>query len=1005
MRRRSWWWIGGALSLALILGGRLVAFYIDYLWYESIGYRQVFLTGWLAGLAFFALGVPLFLLLFWPSTLAALGVSRRLLRRMPQRAEPRIGPFPLFGEERPRALGDLAASLGGAAAARWAVERLGRSLVLSLGAGLALLMGLAAAGAWETALRALNGGSFGVTDPIFTNDVSFYVFRLPLLEAVQSWVWWSLALALGAAAALYALTLYAADPTMEHAAFYFTNQARAMRTHLLLLAALLLLATAAGFWTGMYDVLVTRHERLTGANFSDVHARLPATQALIAATVLTALLTVAAAFRRDYALPIAGGVLMAVSLVIGRGVLPLVVQKLQVEPAELARETPYIKHSIDFTRRAYGLERIREETFPAEEVVRPEELRADPETVANIRLWDPRPLRETYNQVQSIRQYYAFDDVDVDRYRIDGRLRQVMLAARELVVTPGRLGQGALTWVNRRLQYTHGYGVAMSPVNEITQDGLPNLLVQNLPPTGRINITRPEVYYGEQTGGYVIVNATTPEFDYPSGEQSNFSMYRGESGIQVGQLWRRLALAWSLSDFNLLVSSYVTPESRVLMRRQVRDRAQRTVPFAKLDADPYLVIAGGELFWMIDGYTLTGSYPYAHRVEERIALSASGERISPPAQSIGQGPPPGSAQQAPQAPLTQQAAPVVVGRRYVYNYVRNSIKIAINAYDGSVRVYLSDEDDPIAAAYGRIYPQLFTPMAQMPAELREHVRFPEDLFRVQTEVLRSYHVTDPQVFYNGEDVWSLAFEGTPDQRVVVEPYYLILKLPGEARSEFVLVSPFTPRGRENMSGWLAARSDAPNYGELVLYKYPRDRLVYGPSQVRQRINQDPVISSQITLWNQQGSEVLYGNLLVVPIGRSTLYVQPLYLQAARTEAERHGREPLRQRLPELKRVIVATGTRLAMEPSLDEGLVRLFGAELAGSAPGLGAGQPSQSGPTGSAGQPAPSIPAGLAETARAARETYQRAVEALRAGDFARFGDELRRLEEQLAQLEQPPP
>ncbi|MGI8423557.1 MAG: UPF0182 family membrane protein, partial [Chloroflexota bacterium] len=974
---RSWWWIGGALSLVLILGGRIVAFYVDYLWYQSIGYPQVFFTGLLAGLTLFAAGVPLFLIAFLPSTLAALGVARRLLRRVPMRAEPRPGPIPLFGDERPRAFGDLAASLGGAAAARWVIERLGRVLVLALGAGLAVVMALAAAGTWETVLRGLNGSSFGATDPIFANDVSFYVFLLPLLDAIQSWAWWAVALALGVAAALYAVALYAADPTMEHAHFYFSNQGRAMRTHLLVLAALLLGVTALGFWIGMFDVLHVRHDRLTGANFADVHARVPATQALIAATLLTSLLTLAAAFRRDYTLPIVGGVLMAVSLLIGQGVLPLVVQKLQVEPAELAQEAPYIKHSIEFTRRAFGLDRIRDETFPAEEEVRPDELRADPETVANIRLWDPRPLRETYNQVQSIRPYYVFDGVDVDRYQIDGRMRQVMLAARELV--PSRLGQGALTWVNRRLQYTHGYGVAMSPVNEISQEGLPRLFVQDLPPTGRVNVTRPEVYYGEQTGGYVIVNASVQEFDYPSGEQNNFSTYRADSGVKIGPLWRRLALAWNFSDFNLLVSSYVQPDSRVLFRRLVRDRAQRVVPFAKLDSDPYLVIAGGELLWMIDGYTLTDRYPYAQRVTERVALTPIGERAQPAGVQPGRQPRAG-------APVSQPE--VVTGRRYTYNYVRNSVKVAVNAYDGSVRVYLSDEEDPIAAAYGRIFPGLLVSMAQMPAALRAHVRYPEDLFRVQADILRSFHVTDAQVFYNGEDVWSLAFEGTADQRTVVEPYYLILRLPGETRSEFVLVTPFTPRGRENMSGWLAARNDAPSYGELVLYKYPRDRLVYGPAQVRQRINQNPTISQQITLWDQQGSEVLFGNLLVVPIGRSTLYVQPLYLQAERSAAELQGREPLRARLPELKRVIVATGNRLVMEPSLEEGLSRLFGAD-----PNAAAAAPAASGSP----EPQPPRPSGtplaVGETARAARETYQRALQALRAGDFARFDDELNQL------------
>ncbi|HEU5317835.1 MAG TPA: UPF0182 family protein [Chloroflexota bacterium] len=976
---RRWGWLFGLALLAITFGGRVNAFYVDYLWYSSVGYPQVFFTGLWTGLALFSLSVPLFFLLFLPSTLAALAVARRLLRRIPSRFDPRPASIPLFGDERPRALGDLAAALGGAAAARWTIERLGRPLALFSALALALVFGLAAAGSWETARLALNATTFGVADPVFSNDVSFYVFTLPLLDALQSWLYWALLLTLLAAAALYALALYAADPTMEHAPFYFHNQGRAMRSHLLALGAVLLLVVAAGFWIGMFDVLFGQHNRLSGATFADVHARIPATQALIAATILTSLLTGAAALRRDYTLPIAGGVLMLVALVVGRGILPIVVQRLQVEPAELAQELPYIQHSIDFTRRAFALGGVQDQTFPADETVKSEEIRADPETVANIRLWDPRPLRETYNQVQSIRPYYVFDDVDVDRYRIDGRVRQVMLSARELV--PARLGQGALTWVNRRLQYTHGYGVAMSPVNEISQEGLPRLLIQDLPPTGRVPVTRPEVYYGEQTGGYVIVNAGAQEFDYPSGDQNVFSTYGAESGIEVGPVWRRALLAWYFADFNLLVSSYVRPDSRILFRRGVRERAQRVVPFAKLDRDPYLVVAGGELFWMIDGFTLTNRYPYALRVTERLAVGASGEALAPAA--------PAPTTQLPGQPVQAQQPFVPPGRRYTYSYVRNSVKVAVNAYDGSVRVYLSDSDDPIAAAYERIFPGLFQAFDDMPLALREHVRYPEDLFRVQAEVLRTYHVTDPQVFYNGEDVWSLAFEGTPDRRVVVEPYYLIMRLPGETQAEFVLVTPFTPRGRENMTGWLAARNDAPHYGKLQLYKFPRDRLVFGPAQVRQRLSQDPTISQQITLWDQQGSEVLYGNLLVVPIGRSTLYVQPIYLQAEQTAATIN-------RLPELKRIILSTGNRVVMEPTLEDALSRLLGPEAIG-APAAPA--PAASTPT------VPRVPAGVSEAARAARETYQRALDALRGGDFARFGEELRRLEEQLSQLEQGTP
>jgi uncharacterized membrane protein (UPF0182 family) len=621
--------------------------------------------------------------------------------------------------------------------------------------------------------------------------------------------------------------------------------------------------------------------------------------------------------------------------------------------------------SIRFTRQAYGLDKIVEQTFPAEEAVRPADIRDNAEAVSSMRLWDPAPLKDTYNQVQSIRPYYVFDDVDVDRYRIDGRMRQVMLSARELV--PSRLGQGALTWVNRRLQYTHGYGVAMSPVNETSLEGLPALLVRDLPPAGSVPVSQPEIYYGEQTTGYVIVNTGAQEFDYPRGEQNVFTTFGGSGGLPVGSLVRRVALAWYFGDFNLLVSSYVRPDSRVLFRRLVRERVQRVVPFAKLDRDPYLVIADGRLLWLADGYTLADRFPYAQRIVERLA-AGTGEAVAPAPDPAG-----GATLGAP-------------SRRYVYNYIRNSVKVAVDAYDGSVRVYLADASDPVAQAYARIYPGLFRDLSEMPDALRAHIRYPEDLFRVQAQVLRTYHVQDPQVFYNGEDVWSMAFETGADQRQIVEPYYVITRLPGEPAAEFVLVTPFTPLRRDNMTSWLAARSDPPNYGQLRLYAFPRDRLVYGPAQISARIDQDPTISAQLTLWNQQGSRVRRGNLLVIPLGSSALYIQPIYLEAERSQ------------LPELKRVILATGNRLVMEPSLDEALSRLFGADL-----GLAAGPGAPGTPGAGPALPAPGGAASpeVGAAAGAAREAYQRAHDALRAGDFGRFGDELRRLDELLAQLE----
>jgi uncharacterized protein len=977
-----------AVLLLVIFGGRLIDLYVDYLWFESVEYLQVFSTVLWSRVLLFGVGGVLFLAIFVPNLLWALASGRRLIDRAPVRFTPppeRETPFgSMFGgggrswspgEERPRPFADLASMMGGGVAARWLFGGAGTLLVWLAATVLALILGLAAAGQWEIVLRMLNRGAFGTVDPIFGNDISFYVFVLPFLDFVQSWFFWVVALVLVGAGALYFLALYAVDPSMDYAGMYLIRQARGMRTHLLWLGALLLLVIAAGQWIGMYDVLTSRHERLIGANFTDVHTRIPAMQATIAALVLTALLTVATAFRRDYWLPILGGTLVLAIVFVGRGILPLLVQRLQVEPAELDRERPYIEHSINFTRQAFDLHRIEEQTFPAAEAVRAEEIRANSETITSIRLWDHRLLRDTLNQVQSIRPYYVFDDVDVDRYVVDGQYRQVMLSAREL--NPARLGSQAQTWVNRRLQYTHGYGVAMVPVNDISPEGLPVLFIRDLPPAGRIPVTRPEIYYGEVTDYYVIVNTGLEEFDFPSGDQSQFTTYEGDGGVTVGPIWRRLALSWFLTDFNLLVSGYVRSDSRVLFRRTVRERAQRIAPFLKLDRDPYLVIANGELVWMIDAYTTTDRYPYAQSVVERLAPGgAPGAVATSPA--VGTGSPPGAA-----------AAQPILGRRYRYNYVRNSAKITVSAYDGTVRVYLADPEDPIARSYARIFPGLIQPLEEMPSALRAHLRYPEDLFRTQAEVLRAFHVQDPQVFYNAEDVWSLAFESSAGQRQTVEPYYLIVRLPGEQSAEFVLVMPFTPVRRDNMTAWLAARMDGPNYGGLKLYRFPRDRLVFGPAQIASRIDQDTVISAQLTLWNQQGSRVERGNLLVIPIGNSTLYVQPIYLLAERSQ------------LPELKQVIVATGNRIVMASTLEEGLLRLFGAEAGISAP-VPPGAPGVPAPPGVPIAPgAPVADETLVAAARDARAAYQRSLDALRAGDFATFGDELRRLEQHLADLE----
>ncbi|MBI3973212.1 MAG: UPF0182 family protein [Chloroflexi bacterium] len=977
----------------MLFSGRLIGLYVDYLWFDALGYATVFLTGFWSRIALFFGGALFLMAIFLPNALAAREVARRFLRRVPERiiASPvgvpgQSGPIgtAFGGGGRPGSMdvsgpfSDLAASIGGPEAGRWLIERLGRQVAWLAGLALAVFMGLIAAAQWEAVLRALHAVPFGVADPLFGNDVAFYVFTLPVLGFLQSWTFWALAFTTGAVLALYALAIYTADPSFEHATVYLGRRARAMRTHVLLLVAALTLVIGAGIWLGRFDLLTARHDRIVGADFTDIHARLPATNALVVTAVLMAALAVVTAFRRSYAPLLAGIGLFLAVLLLGRGALPVLVQRLQVDPAELAREQPYLAANINFTRAAFGLQDIAEQTFPAEDAVRPEDVLANPQTISNVRLWDHRPLNATYNQIQTIRPYYAFDDIDIDRYVIDGVYRQVMLSARELAVD--RLGVQAQTWVNRRLQYTHGYGVAMSPVNEVTAEGLPTFIVKDLPPAGRLKIDRPEIYYGQQTGNYAVVNTVAQEFDYPRGDENVFSTYEGGGGVRIGPLWRRLALAWQLGDFNLLVSSYVKSDSQVLLRRSLKDRIQRLAPFFKLDRDPYLVVAGGKLYWIQDAYTTSDRYPYSQRIVERLPLAAPDGAASPPE--------PGAV--ARPAPF----------RRVVYNYIRNSAKIAVDAYDGTVSAYLADPDEPIARTYASIFPDLFRPISEMPPELREHVRYPEDLFRVQAQVLRTYHVQDPRVFYNSEDAWGTAMETVGDRQVPVDPYYVIMRLPEHAQEEFLLMLPFTPATRDNMVAWLAARSDGPNYGQLVLFKYPRDRLIYGPAQVDARVDQEPSISSQLTLWNQQGSRVIRGNLLVFPIGSSTLYVEPIYLQAENS------------RLPELKRVVVATGNRVVMEPTLGEALAKLFGpgvaaavggtdpsrtAPVAAGASGVGAA-PSAPGAVGPAGLPAlESVQA----ASQGAREAYDQALEALRAGDFARFGEELKRLDQHLRDLE----
>jgi len=612
------------------------------------------------------------------------------------------------------------------------------------------------------------------------------------------------------------------------------------------------------------------------------------------------------------------------------------IQRFQVLPNELARETPYIEYNIQFTRDAFALERVEEQPFPAEETPGYQDIIQNEVTINNIRLWDHRPLKDTYNQIQSIRLYYDFHDVDADRYTIDGNYQQVMLSAREL--SAEKLEAQAQTWINRRLLYTHGYGVALSPVNEVSAEGLPNLLIKDIPPVGVFDIEQPQIYYGEKTNDYVIVKTETQEFDYPMGDENVYGHYQGEGGVSLKGFIRRFVYAWQLGDFNILISGSLTPESRVLYYRNIRERVNHLAPFLKLDSDPYLVVMDGRLFWIQDAYTTTDRYPYSE-------------------------------------PLTNGI-----------NYIRNSVKAVIDAYNGSVTFYVADPDDALIQTYQAIFPELFVSVDQMPEYLRAHWRYPEDMFSIQASVYQTYHMRDARVFYNMEDLWTVPREVYAGQEQLMEPYYVIMRLPDEEKEEFLLMLPFTPVNKNNTIGWLAARCDGENYGKLLAYHFPKDRLVYGPSQIENFIQQDTVITEQLALWGRGGSRVIRGNLLLIPLGRSIMYVEPVFLQA-----ETGG-------LPELKRVIVAAGDYIAMEPTLEESLAAIFGTEAVTTEPTEVEDEVVAEPPVSE--EPEEPVSAEIAALIEEAQQHYDRAQQYLQAGDWAGYGSELDALKAVLEQL-----
>ena len=661
-------------------------------------------------------------------------------------------------------------------------------------------------------------------------------------------------------------------------------------------SALLGLYFAVKAWSYVLDrylLLYNDNGVVVGAGYTDVHVELPALWLLIGLAAVAAIVAWANVRLRTIRLLIAAPLLVFGGSFLFAELIPGLFERFFVKPNELQLETPYIRQNIALTREAYNLGQIAVKPFPAEQDLTFQSLKDNSGTIDNIRLWDWQPLMDTYAQLQEIRTYYRFLDVDVDRYHLGDSYQQVTLAAREL--DPSLLSANAQTWVNLHLLFTHGNGVVMSSVTQKSAEGLPIFYLKDIPPiaTGGPPITEPRIYFGQGSPGYVIVKTGTPEFDYPKGKDNVYARYDGADGIPIGGIGWRALFAWQMDDLNILLSDYITSESRILLHRNIKDRVGTIAPFLQLDRDPYVVISAGRLYWMQDAYTTSAWFPYAKPEPDGGDL----------------------------------------------NYIRNSVKVVIDAYNGTVTFYVADAADPIVATYRRIFPALFKPLDAMPPDLQKHIRYPEDLFNIQALQYRAYHMDAPEVFYNREDLWQFPREPTaPDEmnaggETRMAPYYIMMRLPGEPQTEFFLMLPMTPSKRENMIAWLAARCDLPEYGKLIVYEFPKDKLVYGPFQIEALINQNTEISQQISLWNQMGSRVIRGTLLVVPIGNSILYVSPLYLRAQSGQ------------LPELKRVIAAYGDRVVMEETLPGALAALFKE----SAPVAGLPAPAGSSPSGPA--------------------------------------------------------
>ncbi|MDP8974947.1 MAG: UPF0182 family protein [Actinomycetota bacterium] len=914
--------IGTILFFVLTSVRGIAGFYTDYLWFGELGLTSVW-RGLIGAKVFLALT---FSALFFVVLLVNLVIADRLAPRFrPVSAEDQV-------VQRYRQM------VGGHAA----------KLRVAVALMFALLAGGGVSAQWNNWILFRNGVSFGVKDPQFGKDVGFFVFKLPFLAFVVDWAFVALVVVAVVTASAHYLN---GGIRLQTPGQRVTAQVKA---HLSVLLGMLALIQAGKYFLRRYELNFSTRGVVDGATYTDVNAQLRAFELLILISLVAFVLFLLNIRRRGWVLPAIGvGLWAFVALIVGT-IIPALMQNFVVNPAEIRKERPFIERNIKATRAAYGLDAVEEKPFVYDEKLTAAGLSQNSETVRNVRLWDPKFVGQTFQKLQEIRGYYQFNEPDIDRYRINDKVTQTIVSAREL--NPGNL-PGSESWVNRHLSYTHGFGAVVAPANAVTPDGKPDFVLSNVPPVGSPELKQPRLYYGERIGGYAIVNSGQREIDFQRTDngETEFSTYDGAGGVRLDSLLRRGALALRFADVNFLLSNLVTPQSRAIYIRDINERVRTAAPFLRYDADPYPVIVGGRVLWVQDAYTASSSYPYSQR--------ANVERV-----------PEGS------------------DLRAGFNYARNSVKVVIDAYDGTTKFYLVDDKDPVARAYARAFPELFSPNSEVSPDLRAHFRYPEDLFRVQTNMFGRYHITGPDDFYNAGDAWNISQDpgsGSPTavtqqspggaRQEKMDPTYLLLRLPGDADESFLILQPFVPASaaaqrQQNLTAFMTAKSDPEDYGKLQAFVMPRGVQIDGPAIVDARTSADAEISREITLLNQQGSEVLLGNVLVIPVENSLLYIRPLYVQSKRNP------------LPEFKKAIVVFGEKAVMRDSLQDALAAVFGdapATLEQSAPGQ---TPAAPGAPAAPGRPAGGPPADIAQLLSEAQAAYDAAQVALRSGNLAEY-------------------